>query len=661
MSGSAIKAGRAFVELVLDDDKLQAGLFRAQKTLTGAASAMQGVGLKMAGVGVAIVVGLAAAVMMFADVGSALNDMSARTGLTVEMLSRLDHAAGMAGASLEDVEVGAKTFSKLIAAAKEGSKGAIQTLKDMGLTVADVAELSQDKRFMVFAERISRIEDPALRASMALEVFGKAGTKLLPLLDQNAEALKALMNEAEEFGLVMSTQAAERADTFGDALDLLKKLLRQTALEVGNAVIPMFLEWVKMAQQVVKIINTWIKENPELVQTLLKVGVALAVVGGAILAVGVAAQALAFIFAGVGMAISAAIFIIKAPFIILGGLIAALSSPLGALLVGVGAVVAGFLYMTGLGGAAIQWLRDRFDDLAETFGATWKGITDAIKAGDLALAMEIAWLGIKIAWNQGCLWILKIWNSLKLSILSVWNDAMASIKTLGSDATVGLMVMWLEFSTFIEKLWNDITTGFMNKWDEAIGWVEKKLHKIVMGGVWSDDQMAEAMKMVDDRVGAETKKRTQEKDTANKALETEKNKQIGEAGQIANANRDAFSKDATDANKALEADYAKREQAARAEIEDLRNQLKGLANLAGDKAKNKKSPKFDFSSGVDAETKNLAKTDITTMGTFSSEALFGFGVMTTAQERTAKATEETAKNTKEIVKFGNDNQGGAFV
>lgn len=44
-SGRNIKAGRAFVELYADDDKLQRGLRRAQAKLKAFGSAVQGVGL----------------------------------------------------------------------------------------------------------------------------------------------------------------------------------------------------------------------------------------------------------------------------------------------------------------------------------------------------------------------------------------------------------------------------------------------------------------------------------------------------------------------------------------------------------------------------------------------------------------------------------------
>ena len=111
MSRADVKAGAAYVSLYMKND-LTTALTKAKDELNGFGSSVVGIGAKIGGMGAAIVGGLTGAIMHFADAGSALNDMSARTGIGTTALAELGYAAGMAGASMESVESGVKKMQK---------------------------------------------------------------------------------------------------------------------------------------------------------------------------------------------------------------------------------------------------------------------------------------------------------------------------------------------------------------------------------------------------------------------------------------------------------------------------------------------------------------------------------------------------------------------
>src|SRR5689334_9556301 len=100
-----IRAGKAFVELSLKDN-LTKGLKNASQKLKDFGGGVATVGAGVAALGTGIVAPLLAAASRFADVGSALNDMSARTGVSAQALTELGHAADMTGATMEGVEKG---------------------------------------------------------------------------------------------------------------------------------------------------------------------------------------------------------------------------------------------------------------------------------------------------------------------------------------------------------------------------------------------------------------------------------------------------------------------------------------------------------------------------------------------------------------------------
>ena len=79
-----IRAGRAFVELLADDSKLQAGLKKAAARLKGWGKAVTGAGKKLTMIGGAIVAPMMLAARAFASSGDQLADRSAFGFVAVE-------------------------------------------------------------------------------------------------------------------------------------------------------------------------------------------------------------------------------------------------------------------------------------------------------------------------------------------------------------------------------------------------------------------------------------------------------------------------------------------------------------------------------------------------------------------------------------------------
>ena len=98
MSNSgAIKAGRAYVEIYGDKTPLQQMLAKLPGGFTAAAAAIGGVAGLIGGTVASAVTAAAGQVFAFAsslgETGGRLVDMSDRTGVSIEALGELDHAA----------------------------------------------------------------------------------------------------------------------------------------------------------------------------------------------------------------------------------------------------------------------------------------------------------------------------------------------------------------------------------------------------------------------------------------------------------------------------------------------------------------------------------------------------------------------------------------
>ncbi|MGD9632650.1 MAG: phage tail tape measure protein [Pirellulales bacterium] len=242
--GAGIRAGKAFVEFVLGDKKLDGQMARIGKKLT-----------KLGSMGVAatapILAGFAAAALTFASVGSELADMSQRTNQSVESLSELSFAATLADTNLATVQK------------------AMVDLKKKGINPARFDEIAAD---------IAAIKDPADQLGAAIQIFGKkTGPALLPLLRQ----LPELRQKARDLGVTLSTEDAQAADELGDALDASKAQLLALAVQIGASIAGPLTQFLTWSQGMVASVIEFVKENPNMVAALAATTAAIAAVSAA--------------------------------------------------------------------------------------------------------------------------------------------------------------------------------------------------------------------------------------------------------------------------------------------------------------------------------------------------------------------------------------------
>ena len=300
---------------------------------------LAGIGAKFAAIGGAAAGGMIAATVAFGSAGSALLDMSKKTGMSVEALGRLGFAAEQNGATLEDVSKGVINLNRTFAEASSGSKEATAAFARLGLSMAQLSGMTPEERFRAIVGALAAIPDPAVRAALAMQLFGKAGVQLLPMISDGTAGLDEMAAKAEELGIVMSTDSAKAANAFGSALTSMHRAVGAISNAIGSALAPTLTEIANILTINAAAIAKYINENKGLVLIALKVaagvfatGVALTVVGNTMLGLTRGVQGLAQVFK-----------IVASPIVITGKALYAMGS--GAMLVirslaGVGAAAA---------------------------------------------------------------------------------------------------------------------------------------------------------------------------------------------------------------------------------------------------------------------------------------------------------------------------------
>ena len=196
MAGTqGIRAGRAFVELFADDSKLVRGLRRAEKKLRAFGDSVRNFGLKLTALGSAMLAPLIASAKLFSGYGDQVAKMAKRTGLSVETLSELRFVATQTGTEFESLEMAFRKMQRSIYDAGRGLSTQVDAFDDLGLTFADLDGLSPEDQFKLLADRISMIEDPTRKAAIAMSLFGRTGTNLLPMFASGARGIEILQRD----------------------------------------------------------------------------------------------------------------------------------------------------------------------------------------------------------------------------------------------------------------------------------------------------------------------------------------------------------------------------------------------------------------------------------------------------------------------------------
>ena len=85
---------------------------------------------------------------------------------------------------------------------------------------------------------LAEMDDEVQRDVLANQIFGKSFTELRPLINGSADGLRDLMDEADEYGMVMSDDAVAASAAFADSLTKMQGTLKGIKNRFGGELLP---------------------------------------------------------------------------------------------------------------------------------------------------------------------------------------------------------------------------------------------------------------------------------------------------------------------------------------------------------------------------------------------------------------------------------------
>lgn len=237
-------ANRLALELIVDNNPFMKALTDAQRTLdrftASAESAGRSLGgglgkaldnftsLAKGGVAAAGVLaggfaaaasGAVALTLAAGKQAEALDHLSQRTGIGMQVLQSWSVIMAQNNFQAESLTSGMRTLSKQIVDARDPSSKAAAAFEEMGISITELG--STESTIRAISDRFEQMPDGPDKARIAVELFGKAGLEMIPILNRGAKAFDESRKDAERFGLVLSTTQVQALTAADDAVDKL--------------------------------------------------------------------------------------------------------------------------------------------------------------------------------------------------------------------------------------------------------------------------------------------------------------------------------------------------------------------------------------------------------------------------------------------------------
>ena len=190
----------------------------------------------------------------FSEVGQEVIKLQRYTGGTAESMSQLRFAAEESGVSADQL---ASALGKMEKAASGPAKG----FQAIGVAVKDAhgALRPASDLFMEAADRLSKMQNGTQKTAEVMQIFGKSGMALLPMLNQGKAGMEELAKQSDKLGLTLSQKNLDAVHAnvmahreFDAAIQGVQVQLGENLLPALTTIIQAFTKLMPLVMDVLK-------------------------------------------------------------------------------------------------------------------------------------------------------------------------------------------------------------------------------------------------------------------------------------------------------------------------------------------------------------------------------------------------------------------------
>lgn len=182
-----------------------------------------------------------------ANAGTQASKLSQQLGINAETMQKLIAVATDSGLSTEEFTTHVRFLTRNLFEAAAGSKQAREGFARLGVSLrgTDGRLISSDEALLRVADRFKAMPDGVTKSALALRLFGRSGTQMIPLLNKGSAEIQRLGLRAKDLGQVLDAEAIKNSKEFNNSLKELGSVMLGIRNTVGAKLLPVLTPLIK--------------------------------------------------------------------------------------------------------------------------------------------------------------------------------------------------------------------------------------------------------------------------------------------------------------------------------------------------------------------------------------------------------------------------------
>jgi len=174
------------------------------------------------------------------DYADKVDKLSQQIGLTAEATQEWSYIAEQNGSDIDSLASGVQRFTRNVMNASEGGNQYTDILNDLNIKLKDSNGnlRDMDNIFPETIKSLASMETETERNATAMELFGRRGSELIPILNSGTDSIEDLQEKAEDLNLKMNDEDIQSWVDLKDQLHTLTEQFKSMKRSIMTDLVP---------------------------------------------------------------------------------------------------------------------------------------------------------------------------------------------------------------------------------------------------------------------------------------------------------------------------------------------------------------------------------------------------------------------------------------
>jgi hypothetical protein len=178
-----------------------------------------------------------------AEFANELQNVSQKALVSTDTLTAIGLEIERSGGEFRDAQMPIRRFSEAVVALASGNASMSASFARLGISVSDVIGpggklRTFDELLPLVAKGFANLSDNVSRVSLAVDLFGRSGVTLIPVLSDGVDGIRRMSQEARHLGLAIGDEAMGAVAQLSDDVITMKLTFKALEVAIAQGIVP---------------------------------------------------------------------------------------------------------------------------------------------------------------------------------------------------------------------------------------------------------------------------------------------------------------------------------------------------------------------------------------------------------------------------------------